>query len=107
MAEKFTVQVDPSDRIFEELGNNTYTFVDLISELIDNSVAARIDSFVLNVIVEIGLASDRKNTWLVIRDDATGIPRDRLGAAISPGAQKGTGLNEHGLGMKQPNNSSK
>ena len=33
--------VPPSDNIFRELGNNTYDFKDLLSELIDNSIAAR------------------------------------------------------------------
>ena len=35
------VFVSPSDNIFQELGNNTYDFKDLISELVDNSIAAR------------------------------------------------------------------
>jgi len=48
-----TVDVIPSDKIFEELGNNTYNFQDLISELIDNSLAARFPGRVLHVEVEI------------------------------------------------------
>jgi len=41
--------VDPSDNIFKELGKNTYDLKDLISELIDNSVAARQDDVLLKV----------------------------------------------------------
>jgi hypothetical protein len=37
-----------------------------------------------------------------VRDNASGIPLEGLGDAISPGAKSGgTTLNEHGLGMKQ------
>jgi len=32
------IEVKASDRIFEELGRNTYSYVDLLSELIDNSI---------------------------------------------------------------------
>ena len=38
-----SVKVDPSDNIFDELGKNTYDYKDLLSELIDNSLAARGD----------------------------------------------------------------
>jgi len=37
------VEVNPSKRIFTELGYNTYEYIDLVSELIDNSIAARIE----------------------------------------------------------------
>ncbi|GJG92701.1 hypothetical protein C4097_03765 [Clostridioides difficile] len=37
------IKIEPSDNLFRELGNNTYDFVDLISEFIDNSIAAKIE----------------------------------------------------------------
>lgn len=97
-----TIRVEPSDRIFEELGNNTYDFKDLISELIDNSIAARGSDRMLNITVEIWV--DRRNTAkrILVRDDGLGIPQARLGLAVSPaGIQTSNSLNEHGLGMKQ------
>ncbi|RLC63779.1 MAG: hypothetical protein DRI01_04585 [Chloroflexi bacterium] len=97
-----TIHVEPSDRIFEELGNNTYDFKDLISELIDNSIAARRSDRMLNVTVEIWV--DQRNTAkrILVRDDGLGIPQDRFGLAVSPaGIQTPNSLNEHGLGMKQ------
>ena len=101
VSKTFKIRVEPSDQIFEELGNNTYSFVDLLSELIDNSLAARKDGFLIEVQITVGCSGDRKNSYLIITDNASGIPRLRLGEAISPGARRGTGLNEHGLGMKQ------
>lgn len=96
------VSVDPSDRIFEELGRNTYSYRDLLSELIDNCVAARAPGAVLNVTISIFVDPAGKARRFVIRDDATGIPEDKLGAALSPAALQTSGsLNEHGLGMKQ------
>lgn len=97
------IQVDPSDNIFAELGNNTYDYKDLLSELIDNSIAARIDDRFLNVKVSIGISDSQPNlNWLIVSDDASGIPPDRLGLAITPaGIQTSGSLNEHGLGMKQ------
>ena len=43
------ISVQASDNIFRELGNNTYDFKDLISELIDNSIAAKTNDKQLNV----------------------------------------------------------
>lgn len=95
-------EVIASDRIYEELGNNTYSFVDVISELIDNSLAARIDGEKLHIVITIGLADQIDKTYLEIRDDASGISLSDLGDAISPaGMQHHDSLNEHGLGMKQ------
>ena len=95
--------VEPSDNIFAELGNNTYDYKDLLSELIDNSLAARYIDQLLNVRVRIGISgSNSHGNWLTLSDDASGIPPDRLGLAITPaGIQSSGSLNEHGLGMKQ------
>ena len=97
------IKVDPSDNIFAELGNNTYDYKDLLSELIDNSLAARREDEFLKVEISIGISDTNPHlNWLTISDDASGIPLDRLGLAITPaGIQSSGSLNEHGLGMKQ------
>ena len=97
------IVVEPSDNIFLELGNNTYDYKDLLSELIDNSLAARSDDAFLKVTITIGISDANPHlNWLTISDDASGIPPDRLGLAITPaGIQSSGSLNEHGLGMKQ------
>jgi len=99
---RLVVDVVANNNIFEQLGNNTYTFTDLISELVDNSVAARVANELLDVLITIGLSNHRDRTFFVITDNASGISRDKLGDAISPAAlQDQESLNEHGLGMKQ------
>ena len=97
------IEVKPSDNIFSELGNNTYDYKDLLSELIDNAIAARIDDKFLSVEVGIGISDTNPHlNWLTISDDGAGIPPDRMGLAITPaGIQSSGSLNEHGLGMKQ------
>ncbi len=95
-------KVNPSDNIFKELGNNTYDYKDLVSELIDNAIAAKRTDRILNVTINIYVDSDQKPIKFTITDDASGITQDRLGIAITPaGVQSTDGLNEHGLGMKQ------
>ena len=37
------IKVYSSNTIFKELGNNNYDFIELISELIDNSITGRLD----------------------------------------------------------------
>ncbi len=94
--------VVPSDNIFVELGKNTYDYKDLVSELIDNALAARRTDRVVTVTIDLLVDADSKPVEFVIRDDAFGIPPDTLGVAITPaGAQSPDSLNEHGLGMKQ------
>jgi hypothetical protein len=95
------INVLPSDNIFHELGQNTYDYKDLLSELIDNSLAAR-DGKSVRVNVEIFVDKDQKAHRFVISDDGAGIPADKLGSAITPaGLKTENSLNEHGLGMKQ------
>lgn len=99
---KEKIRVDPSNALFKELGNNNYDFIELLSELIDNSIAAKIDDELLKVEVEIGLANNPPETYLLIRDNGYGIEKENLGMAITPaGFSGGKTLNEHGLGMKQ------
>lgn len=95
--------VKPSNRLFEELGNNTYTYLDLLSELIDNSIAARNPDETVHITLTVGVSNeDKRKSLLSIKDDAIGISHERLPMAISPAAMQSTdSLNEHGLGMKQ------
>jgi Histidine kinase-, DNA gyrase B-, and HSP90-like ATPase len=96
------VTVSPSDNIFDELGRNTYDYKDLLSELIDNSIAARRKGESLSVAIDIYADVNGKPMKFVIKDNAKGIPIDKLGTAISPaGIQSKNSLNEHGMGMKQ------
>lgn len=95
------INVVPSDNIFQELGQNTYDYKDLLSELIDNSLAAR-EGRTVQVRIDLYVDKDQRAHRFVIADDAAGIPEDKLGSAISPaGLKTGGSLNEHGLGMKQ------
>ncbi|BAZ32570.1 hypothetical protein NIES4074_50760 [Cylindrospermum sp. NIES-4074] len=43
----YVTKVEPSNQIFDELGKNTYNYLDVISELIDNSIAARKQDVIL------------------------------------------------------------
>ena len=96
------VEVKPHTNLFTELGRNTYDYVDLLSELVDNAVAARLEDRLLEVKITLGQSKNPEHRFFKIRDNASGIPFERLGDAISPGALGGgTSLNEHGLGMKE------
>lgn len=98
---KMTV-VYPSDNIFTELGRNTYDYKDLLSELIDNSIAARRADRILEVEITIWVDSENRAKDFLISDNASGIPENKFGLAITPaGARGNNSLNEHGLGMKQ------
>lgn len=105
MGDKGDLEVGPSERVFDVLGNNDYNDVDLISELIDNAVAARLNDQNLEIYIEVGLSDkDPTRSYFIIRDNASGIPFAELPEAISPaGSTSGSDhpLNEHGLGMKQ------
>lgn len=95
--------VEPQDQLFNEFGNNTYNFIDLISELIDNSISAKIDGKILQIKLEIGISAEQpEDSFSIIKDNGKGISRENIGLAISPaGTSGGKFLNEHGLGMKQ------
>jgi len=97
------IDVVPSNNIWSELGNNTYDFLDLISELIDNSIAARWPDKRLSVKLEIYVKRDKNIPHrVIIKDNARGISKEIMADAITPaGVQTPDSLNEHGLGMKQ------
>jgi hypothetical protein len=99
---KLTIDVQPSNNIFEELGRNTYDYKDLLSELIDNSIASRHADQLLNVNIDLYVDANNYPLQFNIRDDAKGIPQEILALAITPaGLQSKDSLNEHGMGMKQ------
>jgi len=95
-------KVTPSDNLFDELGKNSYDYKDLLSELIDNSIAAMRSDVILNVLISIYVDINNTKRFFIIRDNAKGISKEKLGDALSPGkVQTLNSLNEHGLGMKQ------
>ena len=97
-----TTKVIASDSLFEELGKNSYDYKDLLSELIDNSIAAIIPGELLNVTITINVDKNGTKHNFIFNDNAKGIAEDYLGDALSPGKiQTQNSLNEHGLGMKQ------
>lgn len=97
-----TTKVEPSNNIFKELGNNTYDYKDLLSELIDNSVAQIIPNTQVDVRIEIFIDDTDTAIEFIITDTAFGIEKNDLGICITPaGKLSQSGLNEHGLGMKQ------
>lgn len=95
--------VEASNNVFSELGNNNYDFKDLLSELIDNSLAASLDGTKVDIEITLFDSTEEKSrSKLNVRDNASGITRANLGNAISPAAVLTSGsLNEHGWGMKQ------
>ncbi|WP_419237874.1 ATP-binding protein [Photobacterium leiognathi subsp. mandapamensis] len=98
---KRIIRVEPSNNIFEELGNNTYEYRELLSELIDNAIASKGGS-PLKIIITIIIDSNKNPYKFIIEDNAKGISDDTLSVAICPaGKQTKNSLNEHGLGMKQ------
>jgi len=105
MNDKGKLRVGPSNQIFNVLGNNDYDDVDLISELIDNALAAKLKNQRLRVVIEVGISDENpKNSYFKISDNASGIEFENLARAISPAGQPEDvdhPLNEHGLGMKQ------
>ena len=65
------IEVMPNDNIFLELGNNTYDFKDLLSELIDNSVAARVEGEITKVSIDFISGKDSNiPKQIIFRDNA-------------------------------------
>lgn len=96
------IVVLPSDALFEELGKNSYDYKDLLSELIDNSIAAAEADSLLKVKITLNVDNNGNKLRFIYNDNAKGICREKLGDALSPGKiQTRNSLNEHGLGMKQ------
>ncbi len=94
--------VEPSDNLWGELGNNTYDFRDLISELIDNALAAKLEDELLEVSIQVVISeANPAKSYVIIRDNGSGIPLKKLGTALTRRSFGRSTLNEHGLGMKQ------
>jgi hypothetical protein len=94
-------QVTPSDNIFLELWNNTYDYLDLLSELIDNSLAQK-KAGTVSVTVDLLANNSDAVKELIITDNAKWISRNDLWICISPAwKQSHNWLHEHGLWMKQ------
>jgi len=76
--------------------DSNYGYNTAMYELIDNSFASGAN----NVTVTITTDSDNKVLAVKIEDDGEGLAIDDIGKALAPGAKKGNGINEHGVGMK-------
>lgn len=74
------INVQPSNNIFNELGNNIYDYKDLLSELIDNSIAARVSNELLSVKIDVEVDRNMTPMKFVISDDASGIAEGNLGS---------------------------
>jgi len=98
------INVKASNNLFEELKLNSYLFVDLLSELIDNSIAGRFDEKPVNIEVSFwsdGPRSGREISKISVSDDGKGISRAVLEDALSLASiQTEKSLHEHGMGMK-------
>ena len=97
------ITVEASDSLFEEVGKNSYTFEDLLSELIDNSIAGRYDDRAVQIDITVAISMDNpERNYIRVKDDGKGMPIEILGKALSLAAIRTSGsLNEHGMGMKQ------
>ena len=100
------IKVEPNNNVFKEIGKNNYSEVELLGELIDNSIGGRTDEQmngedILEVELDIIVYEGSKPKFR-IRDNGTGISFKELGVAIAPaGTSGGKDINEHGFGMKQ------
>lgn len=100
------VYVKPNNSIYEELGHNNYTQVELLGELIDNSIGGMTKEQLqgnsqLEISIDIVLYDNKKPTF-IIEDNGTGIKFSDFSKVIAPaGTSGGTSVNEHGFGMKQ------
>lgn len=73
-----------------------YDFETALYELVDNSFGAGAN----NVVVKIYTDSNDLVTYLEVVDDGCGMKASDIPIAFAPGGKKGTGMNEHGAGMK-------
>lgn len=73
-----------------------YDFETALYELVDNSFGAGAN----NVTVKIYTNSNDLVTYLEVEDDGSGMKASDIPIAFAPGGKKGTGMNEHGAGMK-------
>ena len=73
-----------------------YDFETALYELVDNSYGAGAN----NVIVNIYTNSNDLVTYLEVKDDGCGMKASDIPISFAPGGKKGTGMNEHGAGMK-------
>lgn len=104
-----SIEVVPSSNIFEQLGNGNSNFVSMIAELIDNPLAEASDgqcSVSIDILGPWGPNNnslDLKKAFVIVKDDAKGIPLAVLPKALSPAALaqgNADSLHEHGMGMK-------
>lgn len=96
-----SIDLVPFDKAYDEVGRNNYDFIDMVSELVDNSIAAKLDDETVTIQVIIKLENGKLSN-LTVKDDASGIESNMLSEVLSLGYMNPKkGLNEHGMGLKQ------
>lgn len=76
--------------------DSNYDFMTALYELIDNSFASE----ATEVRVEVRTNQQNQVVYTKVTDNGKGLPKGEIETALAPGGEKGTGINEHGVGMK-------
>ncbi|MCD2255623.1 ATP-binding protein [Agrilactobacillus fermenti] len=101
-----TITIEAKDELYKEVGNTSYDLIELLGELIDNAIGARTEAQLtgqeqLQIQIKISKVTVDQRT-LTVTDNGAGISLQHLGDAVSlSGTSGGSGINEHGMGMKQ------
>ena len=110
------VEITCHPDMLKELGNNNCSLITLLCELVDNTAAELEDCKTAHVDIIVGGSwekngdhhgnkyLDLSTAYLQVSDNATGILRSQISHALSLATKNkngmGSGLHEHGLGMK-------
>jgi hypothetical protein len=107
--EDFKVDVTPDANSLRNYKDLTYTEHYALGEFIDNSItsalrqAVKLKSVDEDYSLRVSIKFDRDNNRLIIEDNAAGIGREMIGAALKTGRTAtagGIGLGRYGVGMK-------
>ncbi len=83
--------------IANTFGQAGYDIHSALYELLDNSLGANASEITVELYCD---KQTRIVDRIVVTDNGGGIPKDDLGDLLTPATVKGSGLNEHGVGMK-------
>jgi len=94
--EEEIINIEPDKSLMKKLGAKNYRIAEAISELVDNSIDAKIQDKILNINIQI----DSKK--IVITDDAEGMDKQDLECALTIAkSTKKKKLGLFGMGLKQ------
>src|SRR3972149_5017015 len=89
------IDITPDKSLMPKMAQTGYSFVQAISELVDNSIDARVESAPLVVRVEL------KRDSIQVMDNGTGMTEEEAGRCLKLAhSDKGGKLGEFGLGLK-------